>query len=155
MAHYHVLFMKSRRWIRSNFSCKWHTTVSTRTLDSPSGWKRLPGKIFHQNSSGARTPTWNAAKKMTTRNCSTERTSLSTAKATPSTREIGEACTEAVTKYRNYNANQTDEEREHLAADASRKCRQQNSQRIKRWGEATPTGSLLSKFINGFRCNDR
>ena len=28
---------------------------------APSGWKSSPGKIFHRNSSGARTPTWNSA----------------------------------------------------------------------------------------------
>ena len=74
------------RWITSNFPCKWHRTPSTT-----SGCKSSPEKIFHRNSSGARTPTLSSAsatkEKTLTRNYRAERqlerTSLSTAKATP------------------------------------------------------------------------
>ena len=48
----------------------------------------------------------------TPRNREAERTSLSTAKATPLTQRP-QACTEAAKKYYNYTANETDEEREH------------------------------------------
>ena len=43
-----------RRWITNNFPCKWHTSTT-------SGSKSSPRKIFHRNSSGARTPTSNSA----------------------------------------------------------------------------------------------
>ena len=66
--------------------CKWHTST---TSDS----KSSPRKIFHRNSSGARTPTsnsaWTTKEKTSTRNRRAERTSLSTAKATPTTRDRG------------------------------------------------------------------
>ena len=45
-------------------------------------------------------------------NCEAERSSLSTAKATSSTKRQ-QTCTEAATKYYNYTVNETDEEREH------------------------------------------
>ena len=72
------------RWITNNFQCKWHTSTT-------SGSKSSPTEIFHRTSSGARTPTWNSPwttkEKTSTRNCGVERTSLRTAKATPTTRE--------------------------------------------------------------------
>ena len=81
------------RWITNNFPCKWHRTASTA-----SGCKSLPRKTFHWNSSGD--------------NREGKKTSLSTAKATSSTKRP-QTCTEAVTKYYNYTVNETDEEREH------------------------------------------
>ena len=51
----HRLWIKVyRRWITNNFPCKWHTSTT-------SGSKSSPRKIFHRNSSGARTPTSNSA----------------------------------------------------------------------------------------------
>ena len=74
------------RWITNNFPCKWHTSTT-------SGSKSSPRKIFHRNSSGARTPTsnsaWTTKEKTSTRNRGAEGTSLSTAKATPTTRDRG------------------------------------------------------------------
>ena len=74
------------RWITINFPCKWHTSTT-------SGSKSSPRKIFHRNSPGARTPTsnseWTMKEKTSTRNQGAERTSLSTAKATPTTRDRG------------------------------------------------------------------
>ena len=81
------------RWITNNFACKWHRTASTA-----SGCKSSPRKIFHWNSSGD--------------NREGKKTSLSTAKATSSTKRP-QTCTEAATKYYNYTVNETDEEREH------------------------------------------
>ena len=81
------------RWITNNFPCKWHRTASTA-----SGCKSSPRKIFHWNSSGD--------------NREGKKTSLSTAKATSSTKRP-QTCTEATTKYYNYTVNETDEEREH------------------------------------------
>lgn len=94
---------------------------------------------------------------MTTRNCSAERTSLSTAEATPSTRDIGEAFTEAVTKYRNYNANETDEERDRntllqtLRENAANKIRYELSdeERQRRLEQE------VYCLFNVLRCNDR
>ena len=81
------------RWITNNFPCKWHRTASTA-----SGCKSSPRKIFHWNSSGD--------------NREGKKTSLSTAKATSSTKRP-QTCTEPATKYYNYTVNETDEEREH------------------------------------------
>ena len=92
-AHFNVfihrlcLWIKvNRRWITNNFPCKWHTSTT-------SGSKSSPRKIFHRNSSGARTPTsnsaWTTKEKTSTRNRGAEGTSLSTAKATPTTRDRG------------------------------------------------------------------
>ena len=57
------------------------------------GCNSLPSTIFHRNSSGARTPTWNSAwttkEKTSTRNRGAEKTSLSKAKATPTARDRG------------------------------------------------------------------
>ena len=51
----HRLWIKVyHRWITNNFPCKWHTSTT-------SGSKSSPRKIFHRNSSGARTPTSNSA----------------------------------------------------------------------------------------------
>ena len=91
---------------RAIFLCKWHTKASITTLDSLSGWKSSPGKIFHRNSSEARTSTWNpvqatyTAAKVT---LSTERQRL----------QRLQTFTEAATKYYNYTENETDEERDH------------------------------------------
>ena len=87
------------RWITSNSPCNWHRTASTT-----SGCKSSPRTIFHRNSSGARTPTWNLspAEKTTTRNRRVaEKTSLTTVKATSSTQRP-QTCTDAATKYYNY-----------------------------------------------------
>ena len=81
------------RWITNNFPCKWHRTASTA-----SGCKSSPRKIFHWNSSGD--------------NREGKKTSLSTAKATSSTKRP-QTCTEPATKYYNYTVNETDEERKH------------------------------------------
>ena len=74
------------RWVTNNSPRKWHTSTT-------SGSKSSPRKILHRNSSGARTPTWNSAwttkMKTSTRNRVAERTSLSTAKAMPTTRDRG------------------------------------------------------------------
>ena len=55
--------------------------------------KTSPRKIFHRNSSGTRTSTsnsaWTTKEKTSTRNRGAEGTSLSTAKATPTTRDRG------------------------------------------------------------------
>ena len=71
------------RWSTNNFQCKWYTSTT-------SGSKSSPREIFHRNSSVARTPTWNSPRTTkeptSTRNGGTERTSFSTAKATPTTR---------------------------------------------------------------------
>ena len=71
------------RWSTNNFQCKWYTSTT-------SGSKSSPREIFHRNSSVARTPTWNSPwateEKTSTRNGGAERTSFSTAKATPTTR---------------------------------------------------------------------
>ena len=79
------------RWITDNFPCNRH-------INTTSGSKSSPGKIFYRNSSGARTPTsnsaWTTKEKTSTRNLGAEITSLSgpfslsTAKATP-TRDRG------------------------------------------------------------------
>ena len=65
------------RWIMNNFPCKWHTSTT-------SGSKSSPRKVFHRNSSGARTPTsnsaWTTKEKTSTRNCGAEGASLSTAR---------------------------------------------------------------------------
>ena len=62
------------RWITNNFPCKWHTNTTN-------GSKSSSRKIFHRNSSGARTPTsnsaWTTREKTSTRNHGAERTSLS------------------------------------------------------------------------------
>ena len=83
----HGLWMKVyHRWITNNFPCKWQTSTK-------SGSKSSPRKIFHLNSSGARTPTsnsaWRTKEKTSTRNRGAEGTSLSTAKATRTTRDRG------------------------------------------------------------------
>ena len=74
------------RWIMINFPCKWHTSTTSASKSSSR-------KIFHGNSPRARTLTsnsaWTMKEKTTTRNCGAERTSLSTAKATPTTRDRG------------------------------------------------------------------
>ena len=62
----HRLWIKVyHRWITNNFPCKWHTST---TSDS----KSSPRKIFHRNSSEARTPTsnsaWTTKEKTSTRN---------------------------------------------------------------------------------------
>ena len=65
----------------------------THNSSTTSGCNSSPSKIFHRNSSWARTPTWNSAwttkEKTSTRNRGAERTSLSTAKATPTARDRG------------------------------------------------------------------
>ena len=65
----------------------------THSSSTTSGCNSSPSKIFHRNSSGTRTPTWNSAwttkEKTSTRNRGAERTSLSTAKATPTARDRG------------------------------------------------------------------
>ena len=50
----HRLWKVYHRWIRNNFPCKWHKSTT-------SGSKSSPKKIFHRNSSGARTLTSNSA----------------------------------------------------------------------------------------------
>ena len=85
---YFVVFIRRlwnnvhHRWITNNFPCKWHTSIT-------SGSKSSPRKIFRRNSSGARTSTsnsvWTTKEKTWTRNRGAKRTSLSTAKATPTT----------------------------------------------------------------------
>ena len=98
--------LKYWQWITSNFSCEWHTKESSTTLDSPSGWKSSPGKIFHWNSYDARTSIWNS-----------ERATPTAAKTTLSTERQRlqrlQTFTETATKYYNYTANETDEERDH------------------------------------------
>ena len=113
--HYHVLFVNSllRRFTQllvvnheQFFLCKWHTKASITTLDSLSGWKSSPGKIFHRNSSEARTSTWNPVQATSTAakvTLSTERQRL----------QRLQTFTEAATKYYNYTENETDEERDH------------------------------------------
>ena len=100
LAHSTIMFyceclLKYWQWTTCNFSCERHTKGSSTTLDSPSGWKSSPGKIFHRNSSGARTPTWNsewtAKGKTSTRDPSgAERISLCPAKKKPLTRDRGQ-----------------------------------------------------------------
>ena len=46
------------RWITSNFSCKWHTKSSLTSLDSPTGRKSSPGKVFFQKIQGQQRRTW-------------------------------------------------------------------------------------------------
>ena len=74
------------RWITNNFPCKWHTSTT-------SGSKSSARKIFYRDFYEARTPTlnsaWTTKEKTSTRNRRAERTSLSTAKATPTTRDRG------------------------------------------------------------------
>ena len=80
--------------------------ASITTLDSLSGWKSSPGKIFHRNSSEARTSTWNPVQATSTAakvTLSTERQRL----------QRLQTFTEAATKYYNYTENETDEERDH------------------------------------------
>ena len=80
--------------------------ASITTLDSPSGWKSSPEKIFHWNSFEARTSTWNPVQATST-----------AAKVTLSTKRQRlqrlQTFTEAATKYYNYTAKETDEERNH------------------------------------------
>ena len=65
----------------------------THNSSTTSGCNSSPSKIFHRNSSWARTPTWNSVwttkEKTSTRNRGAERTSRSTAKATPTARDRG------------------------------------------------------------------
>ena len=96
------------RWIKSNFPFWWHIATSTT-----SGWK---SSIFNQNSSPERRLKFFARGEDQMRRQrqqeaarESQRTSLSTAKATSSTQRP-QTCTEAATKYYNYTAN---EEREH------------------------------------------
>ena len=74
------------RRITNNFPCNRH-------ISTTSGSKSSPRKIFYRNSSGARTLTsnsaWTTKEKTSTRNRGAEGTSLSTAKATPTTRDRG------------------------------------------------------------------
>ena len=99
--HFYVLFMKG--WCVCNslsvkqclrlvnhyqFPCKWHRTGSTT-----SGWKSSPRKIFHQNSSGER---W---LKFIGKRIEEDNHQNSTVKATSSTQQPAQTCTEAVTTH--------------------------------------------------------
>ena len=78
------------------------TKASITTLNSPTGWKSSPKKIFQQQ-----------RLIKTTTNRGAERISLSKAKAAPSTGHRGEAATKKTNKQTNNNypvANETDEE---------------------------------------------
>ena len=67
------------RWITTNISGKWKRTANSTTVDSTSGWKSSPEKIYQRNSARARTSTWNSG----------EEASNGTAKATLTTRDRG------------------------------------------------------------------
>ena len=75
-------------WITSNSPCKWHRTGSTT-----SGWKSSPRKIFHQNSSGEY---W---LKFIGKRIEEDNHQNSTVKATSSTQQPAQTCTEAVTTH--------------------------------------------------------
>ena len=133
--------LKYWQWITCNFSCERHTKGSSTTLDSPSGWKSSPGKIFHWNSYDARTSIWNSVRatpKAAKTTLSTERQRL----------QRLQTFTETATKYYNYTANETDEERDHQLLT----LQDNNNSRRKRWGEAT-----LEVYIQTYllRYNDR
>ena len=78
-----------RRWPR--FWCVYSSSVKQSLLSV--NHEQFPMQIFHRNSSGTRTPTsnlaWTTKEKTSTRNRGAERTSPSTAKATPPTRDRG------------------------------------------------------------------
>ena len=96
----------NNRWIKSNFPFEWHRTTS--------GWK---SSIFNRNSSAERGLKFIASgedqmrrRRQTEAAREAQRTSLSTAKATSPTQRP-QTCTEAVTKYYNYTANEKMEHR--------------------------------------------
>ena len=79
-----------RRWPRH---VKQFSSYCNRYISTTSGSKSSPREIYYRNSSGARTPpsnsAWTTKEKTSTRNRGAEGTSLSTAKATPTTRDRG------------------------------------------------------------------
>ena len=146
LAHSTIMFyceclLKYWQWITCNFSCERHTKGSSTTLDSPSGWKSSPGKIFHWNSYDARTSIWNSVRATPT----AAKTTLSTERQRL---QRLQTFTETATKYYNYTANETDEERDHQLLT----LQDNNNSRRKRWGEAT-----LEVYIQTYllRYNDR
>ena len=89
-------------WITSNFPCKWHRTGSTTSPGDPR-WRRFSTETsllsFHRE-------------QIEEDNREARETSLRTAEVMSSTQRP-QTCTEAATKYNNYTASETDEEREH------------------------------------------
>ena len=70
--------------IKTNYSGKSNRTANMTTMDSTSGWKSWPLKIYQRNYARAGKATWNSARsvneKVTARNCRAARTSFNPAK---------------------------------------------------------------------------
>ena len=116
------------RWITSDYSCNWNRTANTTTQGSKRGWKSSQGK-FCECIFATETPLgrelWNSARatekttqrKTTTGNRGAEEHRLAQRRQcrqqeTEERLQRPQKCTETGTKYRNYNAKETDEERE-------------------------------------------